>query len=153
MPGESKTSKRRIAAREKHAEALKLRKQGKSYQVIADELGWADPSGAQKAVKVALDRVTLEDAEDVKKMELARLDQMLDSLEWKISVGDYAAIDRALKIMERRARYLGLDAPDKQAFTDPTGEREATLILIPERDQDNGKQRKEAKVKDATATP
>ncbi len=129
MPGESKTSPRIIKAREKHAEALQLRKEGKSYQAIADKLGYADPSGAMLAVKNALDRITLEDAEDVKKMELERLNQMLESLDWKLAMGDYNAIDRALRIMDRRARYLGLDAPTKIAPTDPTGKQQASARI------------------------
>ena len=37
------------------------------------------------------------------------------------------AIEKALKIMDRRAKFLGLDAPQKTALTDPTGEKEASL--------------------------
>lgn len=34
-----------------------------------------------------------------------------------------AAVDRYLKIMERRAKLLGLDMPNKVALTDPSGEK------------------------------
>jgi len=47
-----------------------------------------------------------------------------------------AAIDKLMKIMERRARLLGLDAPAKTAFTDPSGENAANIqIYLP----DNGR--------------
>ena len=36
------------------------------------------------------------------------------------------SVDRLLKIMERRAKLMGLDKPVKVAHTDPTGEKEAT---------------------------
>ena len=39
-----------------------------------------------------------------------------------------AAIDRALKAADRRAKLLGLDAPVKTAFTDPTGSHEAVYV-------------------------
>ena len=53
-------------------------------------------------------------AKEVLKLELERLDAILLSI-WKaISQGHLGAIDRAIKIMERRTRYLGLDAPVKQ---------------------------------------
>ena len=38
------------------------------------------------------------------------------------------AIAASLKLMERRARLLGLDAPTKVAATNPTGDQEATLV-------------------------
>lgn len=39
-----------------------------------------------------------------------------------------AALDRYLKIQDARARLLGLNAPVKTALTDPTGEREASIL-------------------------
>lgn len=39
-----------------------------------------------------------------------------------------SAIDRALRAADRRAKLLGLDAPVKTAFTDPSGEREAVYV-------------------------
>lgn len=49
------------------------------------------------------------------------------------------AIDRLIKISERRARLWGLDAPVKTAFTDPTGEEESIIqFYIPENNRDNG---------------
>ena len=46
-------------------------------------------------------------------MELARLDAMLSALDDKIEAGDTKAIGTALRIMDRRAKYLGLDGPIK----------------------------------------
>jgi hypothetical protein len=48
-----------------------------------------------------------------------------------------AAIDKLMKIMERRARLMGLDAPTKNAFTDPSGEHEANIqFYIPSNGRD-----------------
>ena len=47
--------------------------------------------------------------------ELDRLDKMLQGLWSEARRGNYHSIDRVLRIMERRARYLGLDAPDRVA--------------------------------------
>jgi len=44
-------------------------------------------------------------------LELERLDVMLLALWRRVQNGDERAIDRALKIEERRAKLLGLDAP------------------------------------------
>lgn len=39
------------------------------------------------------------------------------------------AMSKILSIMERRAKFLGLDAPTKTAFTDPSGENEAAAVV------------------------
>lgn len=36
----------------------------------------------------------------------------------RVLKGDYLAMDRAIKLMERRAKLLGLDAPTKSEATD-----------------------------------
>ena len=111
--GERKTSPRRITAKEKQAQALQMRKAGLTYQVIADKLKYKDPSGAEKAVQAALRAIIQEPAEEYLQLELARLEAMLMALWPKVGAGNVHAVDRVLKIMERRAKYLGLDAPVK----------------------------------------
>ena len=44
-------------------------------------------------------------------LESHRLDRAINAIWEKVTSGDLNAIDRALKIMERRARLLGLDTP------------------------------------------
>lgn len=39
-----------------------------------------------------------------------------------------ATADRILKVMERRAKLLGLDAPTKTAMTNPEGNKEASYV-------------------------
>lgn len=116
------------------AVALKLR--GKSYRAIAADLG--------VSVSVAfddvwhhfseMDKLATEKLEQVRKIELARLDSMLEKLfdivdreptERLNSKGEPSgettdvdgtavkAITAAAKLMERRAKLLGLDAPTK----------------------------------------
>jgi hypothetical protein len=48
------------------------------------------------------------------------------------------AVTVAVRLMERRAKLLGLDAPTKTALTDPTGEKEMTLVqyYLPENGRD-----------------
>lgn len=49
-----------------------------------------------------------------------------------------AAINTALRVMERRAKLLGLDRPTKVSATDPTGEiaQPAVVFYIPENGRD-----------------
>ncbi len=110
--GESKTSKRKILALKHEAQALTLRIGGAPYRRIGDALGMSE-SGAAKAVYRALDRMRTEireSADQYIQLQLERLDKMLMGV-WSDAVkGRYGAIDRVLRIEERRSKLLGLDA-------------------------------------------
>src|SRR5690242_13329188 len=99
---ESKTSKRRLTAADRQLKALELRKAGKSYPAIAAELGWAGPSGAYRSVSMALKNITREPSKQLVELEVQRLDDLLGAVWGKAMEGDGGAIDRALRIMERR---------------------------------------------------
>jgi hypothetical protein len=126
-----KMTPRVIEERNKEALALQMRLAGRSYQAIANALGYADHSGAYRAVERALVRVTAEPADELRKIELERLDQLYrwtmeeattDHLHFYQGVPtgflDSAprlkAMELALRIMERRSKLLGLDAPARQ---------------------------------------
>ena len=119
------TSRASIAQVKKDNEALALRASGKGYDEIAKALGYTNRSGAYKAVLRVLDRWTRETGENVetvRSIELRRCDSMIVAL-WPAALrGDPQAIDRVIKIMDRRAKFLGLDAPTKQEVSGPDGE-------------------------------
>ena len=121
MAGESMTSGNRIAAAERQAKALALRKAGLACADIARQLGYAGPSGAHKAIMTALRALTREPAQELRELELARLDDLLLGLWTDARRGSVAKVDRVLKIMARRAALLGLDAPTR--FADVTDAR------------------------------
>jgi hypothetical protein len=108
---ESKTSERRLAAHERQLYALELRREGKSFPQIARELGYRSVAGAYDAVMGALRETLREPAEQVRALELERLDQMLDAIWPTALTGSIPAQAQVLRLMERRAKYLGLDAP------------------------------------------
>lgn len=130
--GESATSPRRVSTAIRRGKALQMRLDGARYQEIADTLGYSSKSSAIVDVQRALVATTREPADEVRALELQRLDMMwqavLEVLRQShvvvnngrvIYLGDepltdygpvLAAIDRLLKIQERRAKYLGLDA-------------------------------------------
>lgn len=110
---ESKTSQRRLEAIENQRKALELRKAGVTFVVIAEQLGYRGPSGAYRAVMSALKRTLQEPADEVRTLELERLDALLLALWAQAKQGQQGAVDRVLKVMERRAKLLGLDAPTK----------------------------------------
>jgi hypothetical protein len=108
---ESKTSEKRIEAVDRQQAALELRRDGLGFAEIAARLGYGGPSGAYKAVMAGLHKTLREPAAELRNLELTRLDDMLKATWGAAQRGVPQAVDRVLKIMERRAKYLGLDAP------------------------------------------
>ena len=111
-----------VQASEKQIQALTLRKAGVGYIDIAKALGYKDHSGAWRAVKAALKRTQQEPADELRTLELVRLDDMLKAIAPHVSAGNLTAIDRALKIQQRRAALLGLDMPAKMELTGKDGQ-------------------------------
>ena len=132
MPvSESKTSVRRLEAIERQRQALEMRKAGHSYPAIATALEYASTSGALKAVTSALTRTLQEPADEVRQLELTRLDAMLAAIWGRVEDGELPAFDRAQDIMKRRAALLGLDMPTK---VENSGAQTVT-VLYGNRDQ------------------
>jgi hypothetical protein len=106
-----RTSARAIEAARKKADALKMREAGATLQQIGDKHYRGDRSNAHRAITEALAEQAAENVEEVRKLENARLDAMLLGL-WKNATrGDHQATGAVIRIMERRAKLNGLDAP------------------------------------------
>lgn len=102
-----------INAAEKATLALSLRKEGYSLDVIAKQCGYADRSGAFRAIKRELNRIPAQGVADLRKMEEMRLDDALKVVYPKMQSGDLWAIDRFVAISKRRSEVTGMDArPD-----------------------------------------
>jgi hypothetical protein len=108
-----KTGERAIAIHDRQRRALEFRRDGCGYQEIADKLGYASKSGAFKAVIAALRQTLQEPADAVRQLELERLDAMLHAIWPSAQGGDLKAVDAVVRLMDRRARYLGLDTPQR----------------------------------------
>lgn len=107
---ESKSSPRRIEAAERRRQALRLRIRGASFDDIAEQVGLAGGKGsACRVVQEALAEIGREEAEELRALELYRLDELHRAVWSKALRGNLAAVDRVLKIMERRAKLCGLD--------------------------------------------
>jgi DNA-binding transcriptional MerR regulator len=110
------TEQDRILEREK--KALELKKLGYSYRKIGDALDMSHTQARhdiENALAYIKDDVAV-DAKALRDLEVARLDDMLLKLQSKINDPHnthYKAFDTALRIMERRSKLLGLDAPVK----------------------------------------
>ena len=123
-----------LAGAQTRADALTLRSRGMTYQQIADHLGISKGS-AHEAVQKGLAEIVAEPAAAVRELELVRLDTLyqaatgvLEREHVTVSNGRVVtlegeplpddgpvlqAVDRLLRISERRAKLLGLDAPSR----------------------------------------
>ena len=129
---------RSLATREKDIRALDLRRRGLSYPQIAAEMG-CSLSGAHQSVQRALADSAREASEEVRQIEAQRLDDYMRALNRVLLAKHYvvsAATGKVavhpetgqplldddpvirtvlalIRVSERRARLLGLDAPVK----------------------------------------
>jgi len=126
---------RTLETAERDATCARMRSAGMTFAQIGAQVGLAE-SSVRAAVKRALRAAVAEPAEELRDLELDRLDTL-----WRTALGimakehplvsngrvmkdpdgktlpddmpKLAAIDRLLKIQDRRAKLMGLDAPVK----------------------------------------
>ncbi len=123
---------------DKEIKVLELRRAGLTWSAIADQTGYADATGAYAAYKRAIKRVLDEPADEVRKQELDRIDRLQVAVWNRALKGDDKAINTVLRLMERRARLLGLDAAQRvqaevvtyDGHRDIDGEIERILQII-----------------------
>lgn len=98
-----------VATQENRKRALELRMAGKSQAEIAKELD-VSSSSVSRYISTAVADITRETADEYLQLELSRLDAMLASIWPDIIAADKGSewkIDRALAIMEQRAKLTG----------------------------------------------
>jgi hypothetical protein len=112
-PHNSKRSPKRVQAAQRQRQAMQLRVAGASYSQIAAELGYTSRAGAEKAIIAGLREFFRQPAQDLLALELQRCDRLQLAV-WPAAMeGDVQAVLACLKVMERRSKYAGLDAPVK----------------------------------------
>lgn len=140
------TSPRQIRALARRQKVIELRLSGMTFEAIAKEISaradeYNTTEGSylhQHAYRdlrlelAQMRQVSMEEREEARQLEVSRLDVMLKKLwdeyeEASVSTMSKMAgetqgpalwiIDRILKIQDRRAKYLGLDAPTKHSMT------------------------------------
>lgn len=99
---------------ERELQVLELRRAGGTWSDIARVVGYNDASAARKAYVRVTDRTLRESAEEARELELDRLDRLMAPY-WGPATrqGDRKAAEFVLKVIDRRAKLLGLDAPTK----------------------------------------
>lgn len=92
---------------------LQLRREGKTYQQIADITGLKKPERAQALVSRSIKRVLRETAEEIRSVELSRLELLITVL-WDAALKDidlptpdYRKFDRLKQLIEAKLRWCG----------------------------------------------
>lgn len=114
----SKTSAAKARMLKHQEQALALRRSGMAFSAIGAKLG-ISRSRAHALVQIGLQDAREQVAahsDQLRTEEVSRLDGMLAKIYPKAARGDLQAIDRVLKISERRSRLFGLDAPVRTAL-------------------------------------
>ncbi len=125
----NRTSARTARTLHLQLQALELRRLGFGYREIAAHLE-IGRTRAHQLVTAAMEDAKAQVAESVdliKAEEISRLDGLLRGVWPNARRGHLGAVDRVLKIMERRAKLLGLDAPAKLAAPSNNGDEHARL--------------------------
>lgn len=114
---------------QRQAQALEMHLANASYDQIAEHLDYADRSGAYRAVQAALRRQRYDHDAATSlpgETELARINAMITGLWPKARRGDVAAVDRVMKLEERRGKLemqlrLAEKPPEPATPTDSEG--------------------------------
>jgi hypothetical protein len=105
--------------------ALELRREGRSYREIADVVGLKDEKHAQRLLSRAVKTVLKETAEEVRSLELSRLEILIKTL-WADAIkdikdNDYRKLDRVKGLIEAKLKWCGavaaIDDGAKQGVT------------------------------------
>lgn len=102
---------------------IALRLAGATYAEIGEQLEMSE-SGAYRLVRRCLDRErarTEEDAETLRQIDLMRVERAILALWAQVKAGHLGAIDRLLRCLDIRAKYLGLYAPARTEHTGKDG--------------------------------
>jgi hypothetical protein len=135
------------------ARVYELRIQGDTFEQIASEVGFSGPSGAWQAYQRIKSEWIFESIEEARQLELMRLDELQVAVWDRAINGELPAAHCVLKIMDRRAKLLGLDKPEKVEVNkwdfnaeDLDAEVQRIVTMMNER-EDQFMERREAEVR------
>lgn len=123
--------KARINSGESARRAFELRKAGATYYQIAQQCGYANERTAYQAVKRIMDSMVIEPAEELRKQQFERCNQMILVL-WPLAQqGDTDAIRTIQGLMDKLDRYQGTEAPQQLEIT----HKDAIVVVDGDKDE------------------
>ena len=115
----------------RRTKAIEMRVEGFSYREIAKELG-VSVATAFNDVEAVIERnkqEANENADKARRIAIQRIDVAVRGLMPDVRAGNARSAEVMAKLEERRAKLVGLDAPEKRELTGAEG---APLIASPE---------------------
>jgi hypothetical protein len=103
----ARTSPKQIAMAKRRALVLNLRERGLGFHEIAHQVG-ISVATAHRDVVAGMAEITREPARELLTLELLRLDELQRGFYVRAVNGNKRALNACLRIMDRRARLLGL---------------------------------------------
>ena len=97
---------------EEVAKAVALRRGGATFKDIGDQLDISEAT-AFRWVSNALARIPAEDVAMLRRAEGERLDRLQRAVWGQALKGDIRSVETALRIVDRRIKLYGLDAPQQ----------------------------------------
>lgn len=118
----------RALASYRRAKAVELAASGRTYQQIADELGYAHRGTVHRIVHQALEAHQVQGVELLREVEVQRLNALQVGL-WEAALaGDLQAVRACVRIIQARVKVLGLTAAAKAPA--PSCQQPQTVILM-----------------------
>ena len=130
MDTNSPNAPRRATTAERKKSALALRIGGLSFSAIGDKLGISKQAAHTLVVNALRDTnaQTAEVADELRRLELERLDTAQAAIWEAVLKGDVQAVDRFVRISKRRGELTGIDAP-AQSKLELAGDASAPLTV------------------------
>lgn len=104
---------KQVETAQRRSQALELRAMGLTYEVIAERLKYSSRQHAHRDIHTALDNLVSAPAKELLAEELSRLERLLQGVWADARKGDPQKVTTVLRILDMRAKYLGLYAPDR----------------------------------------
>ena len=108
--------------------AVELRTTGLTYDQIAAELGYANRGTVYRLVSEALETQTVEAVDQLRSLEVERLDRLQFGVWQKAMAGDVHAGSLAIRVIMARCRLLGLEGPSVLGVG---GSKPQTVVVPP----------------------
>ena len=116
LPRVNGQHRNRALAAARRVRAVELRTAGHTYGQIATELGYANRGTVYRVVANALETHTVEAVENLRCLEIERLDMLQFAVWQKAMDGDVPSAIAAVRCILARCHLLGLQGSDSQGI-------------------------------------
>ena len=111
LPRVTGQHRNRALAASRRVRAVELKTAGLTYEQIAVKLGYANRGTVYRLVSEALKAQTVEAVDQLRSLEVERLDRLQFGVWQKAMDGDVPSAILAVRVIMARCRLLGLDGP------------------------------------------